>query len=94
VAQAFLASTEYHSRAVTALYFADPTAGSTGALPSIAAQWVGSTLPDLLHRSAAPATAEIAGWVNSGLDVLRIEASIANSSEFFPSRSEPGRAPA
>jgi hypothetical protein len=83
VAQALLASTEYRTQTVTAQYFADPTVGSTGAWPSIPAQWVGSTLPNLLHRSAAPAPAEVAGWVNSGLDLLSIQAAIAASDESF-----------
>ena len=41
-----------------------------------------SLFADLLHRSSAPATAEINGWVNSGLDIYTIEISIAGSSEF------------
>jgi hypothetical protein len=83
VAQALLSSAEYRTLAVRGLYFTDPTQGSSGALPSIPAQWVGSTLPDMLHRSAAPAAAEVQGWVNSGMDLLSIEASIALSDEFF-----------
>jgi len=35
------------ARGVSALYFADPTVASSGTWPSIPAQWVGSTLPDL-----------------------------------------------
>ncbi len=79
----FLASAEFRTHAVAALYFADPAAASTPAFPSIPAQWVGSTVPDLLHRSSAPAAAEVNGWANSSLDLLSIEVLVAASSEFF-----------
>jgi hypothetical protein len=83
VVQGLLASTEFRSLAVTAMYFADVSVASTPAFPSIPAQWVGSTLADWLHRSSAPLAVEVNSWVNSGLDVLTIEAGIANSTEFF-----------
>jgi parallel beta-helix repeat protein len=83
LAQALLGTAEFRQRVVTALYFADPTLISTGAYPSIPVQWVGGTLPDLLHRSTAPAMSAVNGWVNSGLDVLSIEAALAASDEFF-----------
>jgi hypothetical protein len=37
----------------------------------------------LLDRSAPPSAAEVAGWVNSGLDFLSIEATMASSPEYF-----------
>jgi hypothetical protein len=83
VVQGLLASAEFRSQAVTAMYFADVSVASTPAFPSIPAQWVGSTLADWLHRSSAPSAVEVNGWVNSGLDVLTIEASLATSTEFF-----------
>jgi hypothetical protein len=83
VVQKLLASSEYRQQAVTALYFADPTVVSTAAYPSIPGQWVGSTLPDLLHRSGPPTMAELNGWVGSSLDVLSIEARMAATDEFF-----------
>jgi hypothetical protein len=37
----------------------------------------------MLHRTAAPTAAEVAGWVSSGLDILGIEVALASSGEFF-----------
>lgn len=37
---------------------------------------------DVLKRAAAPAASEVAGWVNSGLDLLSIAAAFAASAEF------------
>jgi hypothetical protein len=37
----------------------------------------------LLDRTTSPSTAEVAGWVNSGLDVLSLEVALASSSEYF-----------
>jgi hypothetical protein len=42
-----------------------------------------STMPNLLHRSAAPSAAEINGWVATGLDLLSLRADIAGTAEFF-----------
>ncbi|HEV3446919.1 MAG TPA: DUF4214 domain-containing protein [Gemmataceae bacterium] len=36
-----------------------------------------------LHRLTPPSPAEVAGWVNSGLDVGRIRASFESTLEFF-----------
>jgi hypothetical protein len=83
VVQKLLASSEYRQQAVIALYFTDPLVVSTAAYPSIPSQWVGSTLPNLLHRSGPPTMAELNGWVSSSLDVLTIEARIAATDEFF-----------
>jgi hypothetical protein len=72
VANAFLRSGEFRFDVVEELY------GFTYA-PT---QSVVSLFADLLHRSSAPTTAEIDGWVNSGLDIYTMEISIAGSSEF------------
>src|SRR5262249_31329051 len=64
VVPGLLASKEFRSLAVTAMYFADVSVASTPAFPSIPAQWVGSTLADWLHRSSAPLAVEVNGWVN------------------------------
>jgi hypothetical protein len=37
----------------------------------------------LLDRTTAPSAAEVAGWVNSGLDILSIEVAFASSHEYF-----------
>jgi hypothetical protein len=36
----------------------------------------------LLHRQSSPSAAEVAGWVNSGLDILRIRIAFTASAEF------------
>jgi hypothetical protein len=81
--QDLLGTTEFRQKAVTALYFVDPTLISTGAYPSIPVQWIGGTLPVLLHRSTAPMMNEINAWANSSMDLLRIEAALAATDEFF-----------
>jgi hypothetical protein len=73
VVQDFLKASEFRTDAVQQVY------GFTKAPPST----VSSTLAILLHRTSAPTTAEINAWVNSGLDLLSIEAGIAGSPEFF-----------
>jgi predicted outer membrane repeat protein len=73
VATAFLNSPEYRNLEVQQLY------GFTAA-PAAA---VASLFPNLLHRTGAPTTAEVNFWVNSGLDILRLEASFAGSPEYF-----------
>ncbi|HEV3025913.1 MAG TPA: DUF4214 domain-containing protein, partial [Pirellulales bacterium] len=42
-----------------------------------------SYLPNLLHRSAAPAASEINGWINSGADFLSVEVFFASTMEFY-----------
>jgi hypothetical protein len=37
----------------------------------------------LLDRSTPPSSAEVAGWVNSGLDVLSLEVALASTGEYF-----------
>jgi hypothetical protein len=37
----------------------------------------------LLHRLTAPGASEVAGWVNSGLDILAIEVAFGSSPEYF-----------
>jgi Domain of unknown function (DUF4214) len=37
----------------------------------------------LLDRAAAPSPAEVSSWVNSGLDILRVELGFASSPEYF-----------
>jgi hypothetical protein len=71
VAAGFLHSAEYRTAEVQVLY------GFTDATSS----WV-NQLPNLLHRIAAPSGAEVSGWVNSGLDILNLEAMFAASSEY------------
>ena len=39
--------------------------------------------PDLLHRTAVPAAADITYWVNTPFDLLSMEASIAGSAEYY-----------
>jgi hypothetical protein len=39
--------------------------------------------PALLHRTTAPAAADVNFWVSSGLDSLSIAVKFASSSEFF-----------
>ncbi len=72
-------------------------AGWVGALPNLArsavvAAFLGSAeyrglvvrsyYADILNRSAAPSAGEVAGWVNSGLDLLTIALAFAGSPEF------------
>jgi hypothetical protein len=39
-------------------------------------------VPNLLHRTTAPSSAELSFWVNSGLDLLTIQADFGASAEF------------
>jgi hypothetical protein len=72
VGNGFVASGEFRSDVVEELY------GFTLApLASVA-----SLFPNLLHRAAAPTSAEVSGWVNSGFDILTIEVNFAASGEF------------
>ncbi len=72
VATEFLQSFEFRSDAVEQLY------GFPTALPVS----VISVFPNLLHRHATPTATEVASWVNSGLDILSVQVSIAQSGEF------------
>jgi hypothetical protein len=73
VASAILNSAEARSDAVEQLY------GNPLASPIA----VASVLSDLLHRTGPTPAAQIAAWVNSGLDLLSLEAALAGSGEFF-----------
>jgi hypothetical protein len=73
VVSGFLASGEFRGDVVRELY----------GFPTPAALRVAGLFPNLLHRAAAPSAAEVNGWVNSGMDLLTIEANIAGSGEFF-----------
>jgi hypothetical protein len=73
VALDFLNSSESRNGEVRTFY-GDPTLSP---LP-----WE-SYLPNLLHRTAAPAASEINGWVNSGADFLSIEVFFASTMEFY-----------
>lgn len=70
VANGFLNSSEFRAKAVRAMY-GQP---STPPLPFV---------PNLLNRSVAPSNAEVQGWVNSGLDLLRLEQAIGSAAENF-----------
>ncbi len=59
VAAAITGSHEFRSLQVEAFYGALPV----GVIPA----------PDILHRGLPATAAEVAGWVNSGLDLLTIE---------------------
>jgi Domain of unknown function (DUF4214) len=73
VANEILASPEFRGDVVQQLYgFTSPPSAS-----------VANLFSNLLHRTSAPATADIDFWVNSKNDVLAIQASIAGSDEFF-----------
>ena len=72
VANAFVHSSEFRGDVVQELY------GFTYA----PVQSVASLFVNLLHRTSAPAAAEINGWVNSGLDILTVDIAIAGSVEF------------
>jgi hypothetical protein len=74
VALGFLSSAEFRTNFVTALYFAN-TPTPVAPLVTIA--------PNLLNRPSAPLPSEIAGWVNTGQDLLALEGNIASSMECF-----------
>jgi hypothetical protein len=71
-AAAFLRTTEFRTDMVDQFYNATPAPTSIAAL-----------FPPLLHRPAPATTAEISGWVFSGLSLLDIETAFVSSSEFF-----------
>jgi len=71
-AAAFLAAAEFRSDAVRTFY-GDPS------LPSLPSE---PFYPNLLHRSAAPTGQEIQGWVNSPLDILALEVTMAGGAEY------------
>jgi hypothetical protein len=72
VALDFLQSPEFRTDVVDQFYSATPTPTSVAAL-----------FPPLLHRAGATTTAEINGYVASGLSVLDIETAFISSPEFF-----------
>jgi hypothetical protein len=74
VALGFLNSAEFRTGFVTALYFTN-TPVPAAPLVTIA--------PNLLNRATAPLPSEIAGWVNTGQDLLTLEGNIASSMECF-----------
>src|SRR5262249_2257149 len=79
VARGFLASPEFRTGWVGALYF-------TNRHDSYSDPWPDpffGLVPGLLKRSRVPPAGEVASWVNSGLDLLRVEVSIASSPEYF-----------
>jgi hypothetical protein len=73
VINGFLSSAEYRSDVVQQLYGFTPAPAVSEA----------SLFSPVLHRTSAPAAAEINAWVNSPLDTLAIETVIAGSNEFF-----------
>lgn len=73
VVAAFLNSPEFRGDAVEQLY-GNP-------LAQIAT--TESALPNLLHRPVPASSGEVSGWVNSGLDLLSLQAAIASSGEFY-----------
>jgi hypothetical protein len=72
VALDFLQSPEFRTGVVDQFYSATPTPTSVAAL-----------FPPLLHREGGATTAEINGWVFSGLSLLDIETAFLSSPEFF-----------
>jgi hypothetical protein len=72
VAAAFARSTEFRTNAVQQFYSATSAPTSVAAL-----------LPSLLHRAGETTTAEINGYVFSGLSLLDIETAFVSSPEFF-----------
>lgn len=73
VALAFTGSAEFRSGAVRTFY-GDPTQSPRPYQPFFV---------DLLHRGAPPTAGEVQGWVNSTLDVLKIQLAFASSPEFY-----------
>lgn len=73
VASAFQATALYRGGMVRTIY-GDPTLSPLPFQPFFV---------NLLHRKTAPTPAEVNGWVNSGQDILSIQAVFAASDEFF-----------
>lgn len=73
VVRSFAFSTEFRTNAVNQLYGFDTS-------PPVV---LASILPPLLHRTSAPPPSQVAGWVNSGLDIFSIAVQFASSDEFF-----------
>src|SRR5207248_5579006 len=71
LAAQMVAGSEFRGKVVGTLYGNRPT--PTGL----------AFVPNLLRRPTAPTAGEVAGWVNSGLDVLGIEVAFAASAEYF-----------
>jgi hypothetical protein len=74
VALRLLTGAEFRADVVQALL-----AGNPGPSP---ASFV-HVIPDLLHRSSAPAPAEVAHLVRRGGDLLTLETTLAAGAEFF-----------
>jgi hypothetical protein len=72
VARDLVLSAEFRGDVVEQIY------GFTSPPP----ECVASLFADLLHRPSAPPNTEINAWVNSSLDILTIEITIAGSGEF------------
>lgn len=51
---------------------------------------ISSYYSDLLHRPGSPSPAELAGWVNSGLDLLTIQSLMAGTPEYFANAPKAG----
>ena len=68
-----LGSGEFRGDAVRTFY-GDPTLNPLPWEPFFA---------NLLHRSMAPTSGEIAGWVNSSLDFVTLEVTLAGSLEYY-----------
>ena len=77
VAMSFLQSLEFRGNVIRTLYSGNTTLPPTSFI---------GLVPDLLHLSAQPATAEVAGWANTKLDILSLEVAFASSDEYFASR--------
>jgi hypothetical protein len=73
VAGYFTGSAEFRSDAVRTFY-GDPSLTPKPWEPFFV---------NLLHRSKAPASSEVAGWVNSGVDFLSLEVVLAGSLEYY-----------
>jgi hypothetical protein len=78
---------------INTLLGALPTVGRAGLIDDFLASaeyrgdQVDSYYAELLHRAMAPSPAELAGWVNSGLDLLTIQSLMAGTPEFFADAS-------
>lgn len=73
VANGFLGSLEYRSRAVLSFY-GDPTQSPV----VYQAYWL-----NLLHRTSAPSAAHVDSWIRTQLDLFQVETGFASSPEYF-----------
>jgi hypothetical protein len=76
VAERFLSSAEYRTRAVRTLY------GDV----SLAAGLAFPFLPNLLRRTTTPRPQETAARVNGGRDLFSVELALASSAEYYARR--------